>query len=93
MHLAAPGPARWIPRLLPAVYDWQPELNSSGQRTCHTPTSAGLIGSLPLLISLAAFSAPQASLVQTLTGSIAPGVWRPHTLDSGRTSTPLPSLL
>lgn len=68
-HIAAPGSPHWMPQLLPRVYDYQ---------TGSPRIQAGLIGSLPLLIALAAFSAPPAALVGVLTNCLRPRVWRPH---------------
>ena len=68
-HIAAPGSAHWMPQLLPPVYNYH-----SGP----VKIQAGLIGSLPLLIALAAFSAPPGVLVGILTNCLQPMVWRPH---------------
>lgn len=68
-HIAAPGPPRWMPQLLPGVYDYQ---------TGSPRIQAGLIGSIPLLIALAAFSAPPAALLAVLTNYVRPNAWRPH---------------
>ena len=68
-HIAAPGLPHWMPQLLPPLYNFQ-----SGSFRIQ----AGLIGSLPLLIALAAFSAPPSVLVGTLTNCLQPTVWRPH---------------
>ncbi len=68
-HIAAPGLPHWMPQLLPKVYDFQ---------TGSPKTQAGLIGSIPLLIALAAFSAPPHTLAAVLTNCLRPGTWRPH---------------
>ena len=68
-HIAALGSPHWIPQLLPPLYNYQ-----SGP----VRIQAGLIGSLPLLIALAAFSAPPGVLVGVLTNCIQPMAWRPH---------------
>ena len=68
-HIAAPGLPHWIDQLLPRVYDCQ-----TGNRWMQ----AGLIGSIPLLIALAAFSAPPAALSSVLTTCIRPRAWRHH---------------
>lgn len=68
-HIAAPGLAHWMPQLLPPVYDYQ---------MGSVRVQGGLIGSLPLLIALAAFSAPPGVLVGTLTNCVQPMAWRPH---------------
>ena len=73
-RIAAPGP-HWIPQLLSAWYD------------CHaghaTRKQAGLIGELPLLYALAAFSVPPESL-ELLLSSMQPGRWDFHGLTTGR---------
>ncbi|CAD6577155.1 MAG: hypothetical protein ASARMPREDX12_001324 [Alectoria sarmentosa] len=68
-HIAAPGLPHWMPQLLPRVYDYQ-----TGSRRIQ----AGLIGSIPLLIALAAFSAPPAALGGLLTTCLRPRAWQPH---------------
>lgn len=81
-HLAAPGSGQWLPQLVPAIYDYQ-EVDTDGRPDPSTTRSAGLIGSLPLLLALAAFSAPSESL-NTAFASVRPGMWQPHHLHSGR---------
>lgn len=68
-HIAAPGSPQWMPQLLPPVYDYQ---------TGSPRTQAGLIGSIPLLIALAAFSAPPIVLAGVLVSCVLPRQWRPH---------------
>ena len=68
-HIAARGSPHWMPQLLPKVYDDQSQ---------STRIQAGLIGSIPLLIALAAFSAPASFLRAVLTGCVRPGRWLPH---------------
>ncbi len=68
-YIAAPGSPHWMPQLLPKVYDFQ---------TGSPRIQAGLIGSIPLLIALAAFSAPPHALAAVLTNCLRPGTWRPH---------------
>ena len=70
-HIAARGSPRWMPQLLPRVYDKQSQSRS-------TKIQGGLIGSLPLLIALAAFSAPVSFLQSVLTNCVRPGRWQPH---------------
>ena len=66
---ANPGSPRWIHQILPPLYN-----NQDG-----TPRlQAGLIGSLPLLLALAAFSAPPTALIGVLTNCLRPRSWRPH---------------
>ena len=72
---AAPLTDHCTPQLLPRRYD------DPNQRK---RTHAGLIGKLPLLIAIAAFSAPRASLADVLRDCIQPGRWQRHDLDSGR---------
>ena len=74
-HIAAPGSPHWMPQLLPRVYDYQ-----SGS----TRVQAGLVGSIPLLIALAAFSAPQTFLPTVLTSCLQLRKWLPHRYPSGR---------
>ncbi len=68
-YIAASGSPHWMPQLLPKVYDFQ---------TGSPRIQAGLIGSIPLLIALAAFSAPPPALAAVLTSCLRPGTWRPH---------------
>lgn len=68
-HIAAPGSSHWMPQLLPTVYNYQ-----SG----NPRLQAGLIGSIPLLIALAVFSAPQTYLHSVLTSCLQSGRWLPH---------------
>lgn len=81
-HLAAPGSVQWLPQLMPAIYDYQ-EVNTDGRPDPSTTQSAGLIGSLPLLLALAAFSAPRDSLAAAF-ACVQPGTWQPHHFHSGR---------
>ena len=78
-HLAAPGSLAWVPQLIPQLYDFQPQATSS------SAVSAGLTGNLPILLALAAFSAPLESLVAVLTNNIWPGRWIHHTNPPGST--------
>ena len=68
-HIATRGFSRWMPQLLPRVYDDQSR---------STRIQAGLIGSIPLLIALAAFSAPISFLPSVLTNCLRPQRWHPH---------------
>lgn len=68
-HIAARGSTHWMPQLLPNVYDYQ---------TGSPRVQAGLIGNIPILIALAAFSAPPAALEAVLTNCVQPNAWRPH---------------
>ena len=74
-RIAAPRLPDWIPQLLPTQYDCDPR---------HaTRVHAGLIGELPLLIGLAAFSAPPQNLGM-LSSTMQPGKWISHSLTTGR---------
>ena len=68
-HIAARGSSHWMPQLLPEVYNDQSH---------SIRIQAGLIGSLPLLIALAAFSAPVNFLQSVLTNCLRPQKWHPH---------------
>ena len=81
-HLAAPGAPHWIPQLLPAVYDY-PRTDHEGRSLSTSVTSAGLIGSLPLLLALAAFSAPENLLDTILTQCLRRGAWVSHMYPRG----------
>ncbi|KAL6722236.1 hypothetical protein ACLMJK_001343 [Lecanora helva] len=69
--IAAPSQGFWMPQLLPHWYNYRAAPNS--QPRSH----AGLIGNLPILLALAAFSAPAVYLSEAMS-SIQPGAWRPH---------------
>lgn len=69
--IAAAGSSHWMPQLLPGRYQYRPRSQAS------TRIQAGLIGNLPLLIALAAFSLPPNDL-STLLSSLQPGAWSPH---------------
>ena len=68
-QIAAPGSRHWMPQLLPRFYDCQPG---------SSRIQAGLIGSIPILIALAAFSAPPTVLAGVLTTCVQPRAWQPH---------------
>ena len=93
-HLAAPGARQWVPQLLPNIYDYQPRTDHEGRIIPPPTTSAGLIGSLPLLLALAAFSGPARQLHTILTQSLGPGVWHGHSYprDSKTSAFSLPCL-
>ncbi|KAI9757514.1 MAG: hypothetical protein M4579_003427 [Chaenotheca gracillima] len=85
-QLPAPGPAYLIPQLLPRVYQWRPEATTN--TNTMAPPPKGLCGELPLLLALAACSAPPSWMRYVLTQCIQPGSWSRHTSDegSGRTA-------
>ena len=64
-----PGSPRWIHQLLPPIYNKQGGTSR---------LQAGLIGSLPLLLALAAFSAPPTALIEVLTNCLRPRSWIAH---------------
>lgn len=72
-QMAAPGYPRLVSQLIPSIYEYD-----HGQATTRRPTSAGLIGLLPILFALPAFSAPTHRLAQVLTGQLRPNTWIPH---------------
>ncbi|KAL9007911.1 MAG: hypothetical protein Q9173_006908 [Seirophora scorigena] len=71
-QLAAPGSSQWMPQLVPKIYDYDP-----GQATT-IPRSAGLVGNLPILFALPAFSAMPDMLSAVLTWHLRPNTWVPH---------------
>jgi hypothetical protein len=81
-HLAAPESPDCMPQLLSNLYNYC-AVKRDGTPFPSTTVSAGLVGSLPLLLAMAAFSAPAEKLAYAL-DCIQPGVWRPHGLPSGR---------
>ncbi len=76
--LPFPGSLTWMPQLLPVCYNCR-DTNLA---------AAGLIGKLPLLISLVAFSCPPTTLYldYVLTNHVFPGMWYPHDGLTGRES-------
>ncbi|CAL8584214.1 hypothetical protein XPA_009817 [Xanthoria parietina] len=76
-QLAAPGSRAWTPQLLPTIYDYDPNPN------LPQPVSAGLIGDLPLLFALPAFSAQPHQLSYVLTHFMQPNEWYRHDLPHG----------
>lgn len=71
--IAAPGSPRWMPELLPPWHDCDSQH--------RTRTQGGLIGELPLLFALAAFSALPNQVFPF--GSFGPGAWYPHGQTTG----------
>lgn len=82
-HLAAGGSPTWMGQLMPHEYKYQ-RTTPNGHPIPSTTTSAGLIGSLPILVGLAAFSAPKDSLIAVLRSSVVPKAWKKHHLPTGR---------
>lgn len=89
--LAAPGSREWVPQLVPQIYDYEIQFNNQGQAIPPIPTSAGLIGSIPILLALAAFSGREDKLTQILTTNIRPGAYTRHSHISGRKLNNIPS--
>lgn len=71
-QLAAPGSSQWVPQLIPKIYDYDPSEVTS------TPRSAGLVGNLPILFALPAFSARPDKLSAVLTNHLQPNTWVHH---------------
>ena len=84
-RIAAPGGKHSIPQLLPGTYDCLPPPNGAANQRVH----AGLIGCLPLLFALAAFSAPPHA-INTVLQAVRPRAWRSHQYHwpEGRKSKP-----
>ncbi|KAI9707574.1 MAG: hypothetical protein M1836_000535 [Candelina mexicana] len=74
--LPFPGSATWMPQLVPSCYNCRETDRAA----------AGLVGKLPLLISLVAFScSPEPLYVDyVLKHHVLPREWRPHNYPSGR---------
>ena len=76
-QIAAPGSPRWMPQLLPPIYNFQAH-NAQGHPILSTRENAGLTGQLTLLLSLAVFSAPRNNLTQVILHSVQPRAWLHH---------------
>lgn len=85
-RLPAPSSKSWMPHLLPAEYDFDPAAKQSTLLEANY-LPAGLVGNLPLLLSLAAFSARANLLNKALCTSIQPRSWKSHNLPIGRKSS------
>lgn len=70
-------------KLIPSPYRYQ-ITDDSGSLIPSNVHFAGLIGNLPLLTALAAFSAPRDRLSVALTGSVQAGRWVSHSYGPGR---------
>lgn len=82
--IASPGSRNLVNELLPECYDYSFQLDEQGQKIPPRQTSVGLIGNIPILIALAAFSAHPSRLRQTLESSVRLRQWVPHGNPSGR---------
>ena len=80
--LPAPVPLDWN-QLIPRPYRFQ-TCDSNGNPIPPTTVFGGLIGELPLLIALAAFSSIPSELSATLGTNTQGGRWWPHTHHTGR---------
>lgn len=67
--IAAPS-RHLMTQLLPSIYNCQ--------QADPSVTNAGLIGSLPILLAMAAFTAAPTQLATVFTHYVQPGVWQNH---------------
>ena len=75
-------------KLIPQPYRYQ-KTDANGDPIAPGTTCAGLIGSLPLLLALVAFSARPTALRNAITTSKSTtGCWVPHNFTTGRQSPP-----
>ena len=81
-YLPAPVLPGWN-QLIPPPYRF-PDLDTEGNSTQSTTIFGGLIGDLPLLIALAAFSSIRDALPDTLLNHTRNGRWLPHAHHIGR---------
>lgn len=77
-RIAGPFRSRWMNQLLPATY-----LDNGPDELLGSRFTTGLIGSLPLLFALPAFSAQLDQLSNVLAGFVRPNRWLPHELPHG----------
>lgn len=84
-ELSAPIPPEWN-NLIPQPYRYQKKIDAEGRIVQPNTKFAGLIGNLPLLVALAAFSAPRDNLDEVLKNHIRGGRWIPHNYNTGRQS-------
>jgi hypothetical protein len=77
-RIAAPAPPHWENQLISPVSNYKDHRVGDAQQKQQAGLQAGLIGELPLLFALAAFSAPAEMITQVLTTCIQPGAWREH---------------
>ena len=81
---AAPISSHLVSQLLPRCYDYMARIDSNGIEIPPTTISAGLTGNLPILIALAAFSAPLRNLRTVLEENLRLNQWIPHSFPTGR---------
>lgn len=82
-RIAGPGSPHIVGPLLPSVYHYHHTIDGNNREIPSEKDHAGLIGNLPVLLALAAFSATPNLLDQTLTRSVLPGTWHPHSFPGG----------
>lgn len=85
-RINAPAAKHWVPQLLPSVYNFHSDFDSDSNSSMMPEECLGLIGDLPILLALAAFSARPEYLASVLEGSVQPGKWINHDFPSGRKS-------
>ena len=76
-RIAVAEQSPWM-KLLPAAY-----IENDSESILRRGVNTGLIGSLPLLFALPAFSAQLDQLSNVLTGFVRPNRWLPHELPHG----------
>lgn len=82
-RLAGPGSPLIVGPLLPSVYNYHQTIDGNNRPIPSERDHAGLIGNLPILVALAAFSAPPGLVDDAFTSSVRPGTWSPHTFQRG----------
>ena len=81
---AAPMSSHLVNQLLPRCYNYTMYIDSEDCKIPPTKTSAGLIGDLPILIAMVAFSAPPSLLPIVLAEHVRMNQWIPHQWPTGR---------
>lgn len=64
-----------IPSLIRDCYKYSHAVDNDGNQLSSERKNRGFIGSLPILIGLAAFTQPHGDLVNCLANSLAPNMW------------------
>lgn len=82
-RIAGPGSPHILDSLLPSVYNYHQTIDENNRPIPSEKEHSGLVGSLPVLLALAAFSAPPGLLDQTFHRSVHPGIWSPHSFQPG----------
>ena len=78
-HLPAHGSSRWIPDLFPPTYHFQ-----ANDAFMPNASNAGLIGRLPLIFSLVAFSCASEHVAHYTRHCVQRQRWAPHNRPHGR---------